>query len=112
MLHSAWLRIVVVALWLLTQLPMEQHPFTSAGLAIVAAACTLCLADKLHGCWLFTRPNPAPPLKLGPVKGLGVLIVVAIFALQLQVIIDGLRALIKAQCELDFSPASDQSPAP
>jgi len=62
---------------------MEQHPFTSAGFAIFATAYTVCLAGKLYGCWLFTRPNPAPPPKLGPVKGLGVLIVVAIFAFQL-----------------------------
>ena len=112
MLHSAWLRIVVVALWPLPQLLIGQHPFTSAGFAIAAAAYTACLAGKLFGCWLFTRPNAAPPLKLGPVKGLGVLIVVAMFALQLQAIINDLRALIKAHRVLDFSPAPDQATAP
>jgi len=203
MLHSAWLRIVVVALWPLPQLLIGQHPFTSAGSAIAAAAYTLCLAGKLYGCGLFTRPDPEPPLKaesllsarrlyrtlsaidigafaltvpfviniggpvyglvvlllwtsviawllslvafalyagtllpklrvpstvgsprtmwavwlailifLGPVMGLGVLIVVAMFALQLQAIISGLRAVIKAQRVLDFPPASDQAPAP
>ena len=112
MLHSARLRIVVLALRPLPKLLIGQHSFTSAGFAIVAAAYTLCLAGKLYGCGLFTRPDPAPPPKLGPVKGLGVLIVVAIFALQLQAIINGLRALIKAQRVLDFSPASDQAPAP
>ena len=112
MLHSAWLRIVVVALWPLPQLLIGQHPFTPEGFAIVAAAYTAWLAGKLYGCWLFTRPNAAPPLKLGPVKGPGVLIVVAIFAFQLQAIINDLRALIKAHRELDFPPASDQAPAP